>query len=476
MTKIAVTFLCLLAIGFHGLVYASGLHTSGSDLFDANNTKVRLTGVNWFGMETSNMCPHGLWARDWKGVLIQIKQMGFNCIRFPWCNAMLRSGARANSVNYYGIDPFRQNASTDMNKELVGKSPLEIMDIIMAGCQELGIAVILDNHSREPDGYMNEMVWYTTTTSEQQWIDDWVFLSGRYKTNPFVVGCDLDNEPHGKKSAGGSQWGGDAAYDWKSAAQRCGNAILAVNANVLIVVEGVEQFDTTTYWWGGNFRGVHNNPVVLTDNTKLVYSPHDYGPEVFAQPWFNDPAFPANLPTVWDSTFAFIKNENKAPVLLGEFGIRDSSSANGKAKTWFLTLLSTLCKSISWTFWCLNPNSGDTGGLLGNDWTTPEQWKVDMLKPYMAPFLNLTTSVSQPQQQKKFEYAVDKTANFIVFHGELSKRFELNLVSLDGKVLRKSVGSGALSVSTKNMVQGVYICALRDHAGLLLETRLVSLM
>ena len=27
-------------------------------------------------------------------------------------------------------------------------------------------------------------------------------------------------------------------------------------------------------------------------------------------------------------------------------------------------------------FWCLNPNSGDTGGLLQNDWTTPETYAL----------------------------------------------------------------------------------------------------
>jgi aryl-phospho-beta-D-glucosidase BglC (GH1 family) len=304
--RLSVFAALLLSAAFNPVI-AFNLHVEGSSLKDETGSVVRLTGVNWFGMETSNMCPHGLWARDWKGMLLQVKEMGFNCIRLPWCDAMLRTGATANSINFYGVDPFRKNAPTDMNKELAGKSPLEILDVILGGCAELGIAVVLDNHSREPDNYMNEQVWYTAKTSEQQWISDWVFLASRYASNTAVVGCDLDNEPHGTASSGGSQWGGtDPLFDWKSAAQRCGNAILAANQNLLIVVEGVQQVDASSYWWGGNLRGARNNPMVLSDNSKLVYSAHEYGPEVFNQTWFSDPAFPENLPEIWDSSFAFI--------------------------------------------------------------------------------------------------------------------------------------------------------------------------
>jgi len=32
-------------------------------------------------------------------------------------------------------------------------------------------------------------------------------------------------------------------------------------------------------------------------------------------------------------------------------------------------------KRLSWTFWSLNPNSGDTGGILLDDWTTDHAQK-----------------------------------------------------------------------------------------------------
>jgi endoglucanase len=36
------------------------LRTRGSDIVDAEGNPVRLTGINWFGLETANYAPHGL--------------------------------------------------------------------------------------------------------------------------------------------------------------------------------------------------------------------------------------------------------------------------------------------------------------------------------------------------------------------------------------------------------------------------------
>jgi hypothetical protein len=44
-------------------------------------------------------------------------------------------------------------------------------------------------------------------------------------------------------------------------------------------------------------------------------------------------------------------------------------------------------KGLSWTFWCFNPNSGDTGGLLNDDWTTVNQAKLGYLTNSLAPML-----------------------------------------------------------------------------------------
>ncbi len=358
---------------------AGFLHVEGNQILDDAGHVARLTGVNWFGFETSNLSPHGLWARDYRSMLRQIADVGFNTVRIPWCNAMLREGALPNSVNTYGPDPY--DGTDPMNGPLAELTPIEILDRIIEAAADVGLKVMLDNHSREPDGYMEEKVWYTEETSEAQWVEDWRFMAARYRGNPTVVAFDLNNEPHGEAT-----WAaGNASTDWNAAAEHCGNAVLEVNPDVLIVIEGVEKVGGDSYWWGGNLSAARQSPISLSNPAKLVYSAHEYGPEVFAQPWFETAQFPANLPALWDQHFGFLMNESQGHVFIGEFGIKDPAAFGGRSQVWFQTFLQYIGPAYSWTFWCWNPNSGDTEGILEYDWLTPKQWKLDAMDPYFAP-------------------------------------------------------------------------------------------
>jgi endoglucanase len=104
---------------------------------------------------------------------------------------------------------------------------------------------------------------------------------------------------------------------------------------------------------------------------------------VFAQPWFSDPAFPNNMAAIWDKNWGYLFKNNVAPVLLGEFG---TTLADPRDQTWLRTLMAYLgtgTNAISFTFWSWNPNSGDTGGILNDDWTTVNTTKQAYLNPYL---------------------------------------------------------------------------------------------
>jgi len=206
-------------------------------------------------------------------------------------------------------------------------------------------------------------------------------LASRYNGNDTVIGCDLHNEPHSPAAWGNN----DQGTDWRLAAQRCGNAILATNPHLLIFVEGVDQFNGDGYWWGGNLEGVATAPVQLNVANQLVYSVHDYPASVASQPWFSAGNYPNNLPGVWDKYWGYIAKQNKAPVWIGEFGTKNQTTSD---QQWFNTLASYIgANNLNFTYWCWNPNSGDTGGILKDDWTTINQDKQNVIQPLLAPLI-----------------------------------------------------------------------------------------
>lgn len=343
------------------------LHTQGNKIVDSRGVQVRLTGVSWFGMETDTFSPHGLDRRSLGSMLDQIKSLGYNSIRIPFSTQMLDAGSQAK-----GID-FAQNPS------LQNKKPIEILDEVIRQAGARRLRIILDRH--RPDAYSQANLWYTGAYSERRWIDDWKLLAARYKSDSTVVGFDLHNEPHGEAT-----WGsGNQANDWRLAAERAGNEILAVHPDLLMIVEGIEQVGGKYYWWGGNLMAVGQNLVRLSVADRVVYSVHDYPASVYGQSWFSDAKYPANLPGVWDSYWGYVAKQNIAPVWIGEFGTKYLTDSD---KKWMATLVDYISQNqLSFAYWCWNPNSNDTGGILKDDWLTINTDKQAVIAPALAPSL-----------------------------------------------------------------------------------------
>ncbi len=348
-------------------------HTSGRQILDASGQPVRVAGINWFGFETSNHVVHGLWSRDYKSMIDQMKSLGYNTIRIPFSDDIFKAGTVPNSIDF----------SSGKNADLQGLSSLGVLDRIVSYAGQDGLKVILDRH--RPDSGGQSALWYTAAVPESTWIANLKALATRYKGQDTVVGIDLHNEPHDPAC-----WGcGDTATDWRLAAQRAGNAVLGVNPDLLIFVEGVQTFNGVSGWWGGNLMGVAQYPVQLSVANRVVYSAHDYATSVAQQSWFSDPSFPANMPGIWDKYWGYIFKQNIAPVWVGEFGTTLQSTVDQK---WLAALVSYLrptatygADSFHWTFWSWNPNSGDTGGILKDDWQTVDTVKDGYLASVKAP-------------------------------------------------------------------------------------------
>ena len=342
------------------------LHTQGARLLDAQNRPVRLAGVSWFGMETQNYAPYGLANRSLGSMLDQIKSLGFNVIRLPFCNQLFDPGSKP-------------SIGGTQNAELAGLDGLQLLDKIVQAAGQRGLKIILDRH--RPDSGAQSELWYTSRYSEQRWLDDWRMLATRYKTDATVIAADLHNEPRGMAS-----WGdGNAATDWQLAAERAGNAIHEINPNWLIIVEGIEKVGSDFYWWGGNLIAAGPHPVTLKVPNRVVYSTHDYPASLYAQSWFTAADYPSNLPGVWSRYFGYLAEQDIAPVFVGEFGTKLQTESD---KQWLRALVSYIGEhQLNWSFWCFNPNSDDTGGILQDDWMSVNQNKLTELKPILAPLI-----------------------------------------------------------------------------------------
>jgi endoglucanase len=351
-----------------GLVLASGTahaySTNAGAIYDSTGQPIQLRGLNWFGFETQEHVAHGLWARNWKDMVVQMKSLGFNAVRIPVCPATLQ-GVSVGSVDF------------SQNPDLANKNSLQILDLVLAEFDRQGFYILLDHHT--PDCNTITELWYTPAYTTQAWVNDLVFMAKRYKTLPHMIGIDLKNEPHGAAT-----WGtGNTATDWNLAAETAATAINTAAPDLLLFVEGIEKNPSCSgavnHWWGGNLEPLACRSLAIPQD-RLVLAPHVYGPDVYNQPYFSDPTFPQNMPAIWDAHFGQFMAKGYT-LAIGETGGRYGHGGSANDKVFQDALIGYLTnKKIAHLFyWSWNPNSGDTGGILQDDWRSVWQDKVDLL-------------------------------------------------------------------------------------------------
>lgn len=116
-------------------------------------------------------------------------------------------------------------------------------------------------------------------------------------------------------------------------------------------------------------------------NSQIVYSPHDYGPLVYEQPWFSGGfTYDSLYKDAWHPYWLYIEEENIAPILIGEWG----GFMQGDNLKWMEYIRDLIGKeNLHHTFWCFNANSGDTGGLVKDDFKTWDEEKYALVKPVL---------------------------------------------------------------------------------------------
>ena len=366
------------------------LSVKGNKIVDKNGKEVWLTGCNWFGYNTGTNTFDGLWACDLNTSIASIADHGFNLLRVPISSELIKNWSNGN----YPTANFNQAT----NSYLVGMNSLEIFDYVVGQCRANGLKIMIDIHCAKTDamGHMKAL-WTDGDISEKNYLDTLAWMAKRYKNDDTIIAFDLENEPHGKPNESPrAKWDNSKDSDnWKYIAEKAANSVLKQNPNVLVMVEGIEIYPIDTKkngnfsstnsadyyfnWWGGNLRGVKDNPIDLGKHqNKLVYSPHDYGPAVYQQPWFKSGYnYNSLYKDCWHDNWFYIQEEGIAPLLIGEWG----GFMTEPNLTW-MTHLRKFIKTnkINHTFWCFNANSGDTGGLVKDDFVTWDTEKYNFVK------------------------------------------------------------------------------------------------
>lgn len=371
------------------------LHVAGNQIVDAAGDPVWLTGTNWFGFNATERVFHGLWSANITDITRQMSQRGINLVRVPISTQLLLEWKAGTFV--------APNVNTYANPELTGLNSLQIFEYWLELCERFGIKVLLDVHSAEADnsGHVHP-VWWKGSITPEHFYQAWEWAATRWRNDDTIVAFDLKNEPHGTPGdTVRAKWDDSTDTDnWKHTAETAAERILAIHPEVLILVEGNEVYPregetwnspntdpdrSPNYyynWWGGNLRGVKDHPIDLgAHQDQLVYSPHDYGPLVFNQPWFDKPFDKTTLTDdVWRPNWFYLHENGTAPLLIGEWGGRLGQDA--RQDKWMTALRDLIAEHrLHQTFWVLNPNSGDTGGLLLDDWKSWDEQKYALLKP-----------------------------------------------------------------------------------------------
>lgn len=368
-----VVMMIMVLVGFPWTNNALSLHerrnmiynwtTSTSNIVNANDKvsyPIYLRGLSWFGFETPDFVVNGLWSHPMTFYLDTLHDHGFNALRVPFSAEWILYNKDIHPTN----DMIRQDLSVS------GMTSLEILDRLFSECEKRGITILLDLHRLHKE-YISEL-WYSATDRffpSEAFFDVWFTILDRYIEAPNLLGIDVLNEPHGAATWGG----GNPSTDWRLFVEYAIPRIASryPQRRFLFFVEGIE--------WGHLFPAYTTFPLRIHEPLlqQIVFSPHVYGHSVVP----DTSSDPTLLFSQWTQNFGYLVDTTRQPVIPGEWGGRTDLDTE-----WMKTL-GTYVQSHSITsnfFWSLGPNSGDVQGLLYDDWTTLDPFKISIVETMVS--------------------------------------------------------------------------------------------
>ncbi|KAH7329041.1 glycoside hydrolase family 5 protein [Stachybotrys elegans] len=341
--------------------YELPLRTSGRNIVDGKGRRFRLASVNWYGASDELFVAGGLDIQHRDVIAQTIKKLGFNSVRLPYADELVMKNPR--------ILPHLVAANTD----LANLPALDVFEAVVTSLTDAGIAVIINNHITSAQwccgadpcdaGWANDHLGplCPVKQTEEEWIAHWETVMSRFLDNPLVIGADLRNEVRGL-------WGTMPWRKWAEAAEKCGNRLLDMKTDWLIVVEGTES--------ANDVSGAAERPVQLKIPNRLVYSAHVYAWSGWGEldGRFSKRSYASFVKTMRHN-WGYLLENNVAPVWVGELGAPDEPSI-GDAHYWKNMWRYLKAVDADFGYWALNPrkpagNTRERYSLVKDDWVTP---------------------------------------------------------------------------------------------------------
>ena len=200
------------------------------------------------------------------------------------------------------------------------------------------------------------------------------------------MGVELQSAPYA------AEWGSEKKeVDWRLGAEELGNHVLSVCPEWLVMVPGVGEKPgayglvngaNNNVFDGENLQGAKYKPVRLLHAHKLVYSASTYGPsyQPKVMPYYAAADNTKGVSYVWDKNFGFL--QSSAPVVIGSLGGKYDTPADQWWHGWASGYAAIRHFGVFYA--AMEPNHPYTGGLLADDWTTPNEGKLQSLESLPA--------------------------------------------------------------------------------------------
>ena len=316
-----------------------------------NNNPISIRGICWYGFETDLRVVEGLSIHSINWYINLFKKLKFNAVRIPFSVQLM----------YYEPTAIPDKNNTKKDRSLRHLRSSQILEILVKKCKENGIAVLLDCHMlkiRQPHPlwYLQDDPKYT----EEVFFQNWENIITRFKSYPNILGIELINEPHDIATYSA----GNVSTDVDSMIQRFLNRF---PSTPLVFINGIS--------WGNDFRNI-----TQLDPSRIVYSPHLYGPTLSKLPSYSI----EYITWYYNMLFGFLIPYH--PVVISEWGFNPETDMEWVTSFVLYMQNNNIHNSF---FWSLNPDGHDIKGLL-QDWNTIDQKRfrmIESLSPNPTPFI-----------------------------------------------------------------------------------------